>query len=330
MSAVGKVRRLLHLLERLQSGRTFNTKELADFCGVSRRTTFRDLKVLQDSGLPILYDAEKQGYWLATGKYLPPTDFTLEETLSLLILAQELGSKERGVPFQELARDAALKLQSNLPGELSTYVGEYASTINIHSEPHADLTNHKAVYEQVIQAISEKKKMRIRYESLYEKKEIQTLLSPYRLLFQRHTWYVIGRSSLHRAVRTFHLGRILESELTEDEYETPARFNLQRYLGNAWSLIRERNNRVKVTIRFQPLVAKNVAEVAWHKTQKLSWNRNGTLDFTVTVDGIQEISWWIMGYADQAEVLEPTTLRTLISTRASNMAKQYMIKKRKQ
>ncbi|MCA8998054.1 MAG: HTH domain-containing protein, partial [Planctomycetaceae bacterium] len=110
MQAIRKIRRLLNLLERLQSGRTFNVTELADFCKVSRRTIFRDLKALQDSGVPLLYDSAKQGYWVPRSTMLPPTELTLEESLSLLILAQELGSRDRGLPFQEAARDAAVKI----------------------------------------------------------------------------------------------------------------------------------------------------------------------------------------------------------------------------
>jgi predicted DNA-binding transcriptional regulator YafY len=323
MSSIAKIRRLLHLLERLQSGRTYNAAQLADFCSVSRRTIFRDLKTLQESGIPILYDSQRQGYWLTSGDYLPPTDLTLAETLSLLILAQELGARERGIPFQEVARDAALKLQSNLPEHLRNYVGEFVANVEIQSEPHADLKAGKIHYQRMIDAITNRCKIRIRYESLYEQSEIRTLVSPYRLLFQRHTWYVIGRSSLHRAVRTFHLGRILESELTEDRYEIPPRFNLNRYLGNAWNLIRERGARTEVVVRFQPLVARNVAEVSWHKTQRIVWNEDGTMDFHVTVDGIHEISWWVLGYGDQAEVLRPDALRKLIAERVQRMAKCY-------
>jgi proteasome accessory factor B len=50
------------------------------------------------------------------------------------------------------------------------------------------------------------------YESLSEAASLVTKLSPYRLLFSRHSWYVIGRSSVHREVRTFHVGRIQSLE----------------------------------------------------------------------------------------------------------------------
>lgn len=329
MSSIGKIRRLLHLLERLQSGRIHNAKELAEFCNVSRRTIFRDMKTLQDSGIPVLYDASKSGYWITGGAYLPPTDLTLAETLSLMLLAQEMGSKRRGIPFHGIARDTALKLQSNLPNHLRQYVGELSESIQIDTEPHADLEDKQLHYERTLEALTSRKKIRLRYNSLYDRKVIRTLVSPYRLLFQRRSWYIIGRSSLHRSVRTFHIGRIQDSELTEDDFTPPPRFSLQRYLGNAWNMVRERGERCEVVVRFQPLVANNVAEVAWHKTQRVIWNSDGTMDFEVTVDGIHEISWWIMGYGDQAQVLRPQKLVDLITSRVERMAESYQVGKPK-
>lgn len=325
MSSIGKIRRLLHLLERLQSGRIHNTKELSEFCDVSRRTIFRDLKTLQDSGVAVLYDSSQAGYWIASGAYLPPADFTLAETLSLMLFAQELGSQQGGIPFYGLARDAALKLQSTIPNHLRQYVGELNTAVKIKMEPQASLSAKQQHYELILKALTSRLKVRLSYDSFYEQKVIRTLVSPYRVLFQRRSWYVIGRSSLHRAVRTFHLGRIETSELTDDPFEFPPRFRLDRYLGNAWKFVRERGARHNVRIRFQPLVARNVAEVAWHKTQRLIWNEDGTLDFHVTVDGLSEISWWIMGYAEQAEVLDPPELIEEISKRVQKMAAIYAV-----
>lgn len=327
MSAIDRIRRLLSLLERLQSGQMYNARELAEFCGVSRRTTFRDIKSLQDSGIQVLYDASKCGYWIPTSNLLPPTDFTLEETLSLILLAQELGEPQTGVPFQECARDAALKLLSNLPNHLRQRVGEIASSVRIVTEPRAAMDNGREHHERFLEALTAHRKIRVRYDSVSDRKVIRTLISPYRLFYQRRGWYVIGRSSLHRSIRTFHIGRIQQSEITDDEYEMPPRFSLLRYFGNAWNMIRERGNRHDVIVRFQPLVARNVAQVTWHKTQRLVWNDDGTLDFHVTVDGLSEISWWISGYADQAEVIQPTKLIELLQERVRRMAEIYGVAK---
>jgi len=78
-----------------------------------------------------------------------------------------------------------------------------------------------------------------------------------------------------------------------------------------------------VVIRFSKLVAQNVAEVNWHKTQRLALNDDGSLDFKVTVSGLNEISWWILGYGDQAEVLKPAKLRRLVADRVAKTARLY-------
>jgi proteasome accessory factor B len=66
-----------------------------------------------------------------------------------------------------------------------------------------------------------------------------------------------------------------------------------------------------------------VAEVLWHKTQQTTFNADGTLDYRVTVSGLSEISWWVLGYGDQAEVIEPVALRKLLAERSARMAALY-------
>jgi predicted DNA-binding transcriptional regulator YafY len=328
MSAVGKIRRLLNLLEHLQTGRVWSTADLMAACQVSRRTVFRDLKALQEAGVPVLYDAARQGYWLPSDKYLPPTQLSLSETLALITLSLEAGRSERSIPFLEGAREAALKLQSTLPARLSGYSNELMSSLKIDTEPLAQPREGRAHWRNALESLTSRKKLRIHYRSFFEEKDIHTLLSPYQVLFRRHAWYVIGRSSLHRSVRTFHIERILQSSLTEDDYVIPPRFSLKQYLGHAWNMIREKNARTQVKVHFQRLVARNVAEVNWHPTQKIVTYEDESIDYSVTVDGIHEISWWILSYGDQAEVLEPPELRALIADRIRNMAAMYR-KKRK-
>lgn len=323
MPSIKRIRRLLQLVELLQFGRSYNSHQLAELCGVSRRTIFRDVRTLQQSGLHILYDERRQGYALSDPLFLPPTDLTLEETLSLLVLCHELGNTERGVPFQRSARAAAQKLLSNLPRRLRDWVGELSGNIAIRLEPHNPLDESQPYYDLLTQALSERRQMRVSYHSLTDGQVIQTRLSPYRMLFNRRSWYVIGRSSLHRAVRTLNLGRIQKAELLETRFQIPPRFSLERHFGNAWNLIRQRGQRQRVTVRFQPMVAHNVAEVRWHKTQRITWNDDGTMDFQVTVDGLREIIWWILGYGDQAEVLEPPELRREILRHAETLRETY-------
>ena len=106
-------------------------------------------------------------------------------------------------------------------------------------------------------------------------------------------------------------------------FALPRSFDLDRHLGNAWHLIPSAGRDSHVIVRFKSLVARNVAEVIWHKTQRTKLLADGSMEFRVTVSGLNEIAWWILGYGDQAEVLQPAKLRRLIAQRARNMAAMY-------
>ena len=289
---------------------------------MSRRTIFRDLDVLRQAGVPLVYDEQIQHYHVPSTYFLPPTNFTPEEALALLVLCNDLGDRSQ-LPFFDPARSAALKLASSLPRQLRDQLRLTSDAVKIRMEPINPLAGQQPVYERLLEAISLRRCVRIKYHSLAEKKLIGTQLHPYRLLFSRRSWYVIGRSTLYRDTRTFNVGRIRELDLLEDRYQIPRGFSLDRYLRNAWHLIPEPGPDREVVVRFSKRVAQNVAEVAWHKTQRLEFNDDGTLDFKVTVSGLGEISWWILGYGDQAEVIRPAELRKILAGHAARLLARY-------
>ena len=273
MASVDRLHRLLRLVELLQSGRHYNSNQLAFECSVSRRTVFRDLNLLQGSGIPITFDEQRQGYSLPSRMFLPPTDLTLEESLSLLVLCYELGDDEHGIPFHASARSAAVKLLSNLPSNFREHVGDLTEAISVRLPSHNLLPNAKSHYDLLVQSISKRRQIRIQYQSFAENDEISTVMSPYRILFNRRSWYLIGRSTLHREVRTFNIGRIIKAELLDSNYKVPPRFSLERYLGNAWSLIREPGKSHKVIIRFQKTSCPKCGRSAMAQNTKISLER---------------------------------------------------------
>lgn len=165
--------------------------------------------------------------------------------------------------------------------------------------------------------------MHITYGSLTEWETIETSLRAYQLIFAKHSWYVLGRSSLHGEVRTFNLARVLSIETLAEKYTIPRSFNLDRHFGDAWCMIPTPGLNSHVVVRFTHLVAKNVAEVQWHKSQTTRILSDKSLEFHANVSGLDEISWWILGYGDQAEVIKPARLRRLVCQRAKNMVRIY-------
>ncbi len=323
-----RTERLLRLIAILQSGRGHNVASLASACHVSRRTIFRDLDTLRDAGVPVRFDSERQHFHIPGQYYLPPTNFTHEEALAVIVLCHELGSENR-LPCYDAAVSAAVKLENCLPPNLREEVREVAGRMNIRLHSANTLDEHRDHYNKLVQAIGERQCVRIQYGSVAEAQTIQTKLNPYQMLFNRRSWYIVGRSSIHRATRTFNIGRIQHLEVLDERFKLPKNFSLDRYLGNAWNLIPEPGPDKEIHLRFQAQVAQNVAEVNWHKTQRIEYRDDGSLDFYATVSGLHEISWWILGYGDMVEVISPGKLRRMIIDRIQKSAAIYAEKPKK-
>lgn len=317
-----RITRLVKLLQELLDGAGHNPDSLAQACQVSRRTVFRDLEALKEAGVPLKFDKHREKYSVPSGYFLPPTNFTAAEALALIALASEVGHKGQ-LPFYEASQSAAQKLVATLPAPLQDELELKSKAIRIRLPATGKFENHRGVYNQLLESRATGKMVRIDYQSLTEWERISTKLSPYHLMFHDHSWYVVGRSSLHKEVRTFKLNRIAGLEPLNESFSVPKTFRIERYLGNAWRIIPGPGADVRVHLRFRELVAQNVAEVNWHKTQAIKFHEDGTLDFEVQVTGIYEISWWILGYGDQVEVIAPKKLRKLVAQRAKNMVAMY-------
>lgn len=316
------ITRQVRLLLTLAVGGPHSVKSLMAATGASRRTLFRDLDVLRDAGVALEYDRRHDGYTLADALRFAPGQLSTTEVVSLVALAEQVGD-DRHVPFFSPAGDAARKLQSRLDAPEKAQLADLASAITLVPNGVADLDTKQREFEQLLAARRDRQVLRMSYASLTEWEEISTKLRPYQLIYSRHSWYVVGRSSQHREVRMFKLSRIKSLEPTDEEFTMPRGFSVKRYLGNAWRIVPEPGKDLAVVVRFSPLVATNVAEVQWHPTQRLEPQPDGSLLFHATVAGVNEISWWILGYGDQAEVLKPSRLRNLIAERARSMARLY-------
>ena len=70
-----RLSRLTAILTQLQTKRLLTATALADKFGVSVRTIYRDIRALEQAGVPILTEDGK-GYTLMEGYRIPPVMFT--------------------------------------------------------------------------------------------------------------------------------------------------------------------------------------------------------------------------------------------------------------
>ena len=312
-----RVSRVVRILTTLQASESYSPVDLEKLLCVSRRTVFRDLKELQNIGVPYKFDKKRGGYSIDPKFFLPPIDFNLAEALSLLLLMHKI-SHHIPMPFANSALQVGLKIENRLPANIKEYCRTALQNISVSSGKSAGVNLLDNIFAELQKAIHKGQKVKLVYDSLFDKKVIETVLSPYHLMFRNRTWYVLGKSQLHGQVRTFNLGRIKSVEKTSLYFSVSDSFDVYDHFGKAWSMIPE-GRIYDIKLRFLPKVAKNVSEVQWHCTQKNRWNEDGSVTVEFRVDGLGEIAWWILGYGDQVQILSPEALRKIVIQKAQSL-----------
>jgi len=300
---------LLQLITLLQSGSAGSAKDLMSELGVSRRTLFRDLKVLQLAGIPYYHDSTS-GYQVARSFFLPPISLTIPETLGLMLLGK-FAAGRRDMPLRDAALGAIHKLTATIPEPIRGACGDLMANVTVNPGAQATQATGNRFYTDLQRCIDEGRVCSVTYKSPVEPEPFNCRLKPYALHFVTRAWYVLGYTDSHKEVRVFKLSRFSSIQPTESRFTRPARFNAQDKLGKAWQLIPE--GRVyRVELEFTPKVATNVSEVLWHPSQQHHLLPDGRCRMTFEVDGLGEIAWWLCGYAGQVRVLKPAALRTRV------------------
>jgi len=316
---ISRISRIVRVLATLQSGQDYTTDDLAGMLGKSRRTIFRDLKDIQQAGIPIYYDKIKHSYTIDQKFFMPPINLNAQEVLSLflLIFRSHLNS-----PFKNSALFAGHKIESNISRDLRKYCNEALQHISVGSKPQVKVNLHDDRFAQLLKAIMKKKIMNIHYYLPMKREIIITDLYPYHLRHDGFQWCLIGKSLFHEEIYTFNINQIREMNVLDKCFIMDKEFDLNEYLGRAWSKKPE-GRLYHVKLKFTPDTAYSVAEVQWHNTQKVTFQEDGSAIIEFRIDGLREIIWWVLGYGDKVKVLAPEVLQKRIAQMARNMLKNY-------
>ncbi|MEI7657739.1 MAG: WYL domain-containing protein [Phycisphaerae bacterium] len=317
-----RLHRLLAIVTLVQARSTWTAKTLATECGVDERTIYRDLNDLAESGIPITFDDQAGGYRINADFFLPAIHLSIEETLALTLLCEEI-AKPQQIPFTLPAWKALAKIQSTLPQSIREEASERSRNIAVRTSQAISSDDDADVYQRMLAATVNRKALVCRYESL-DPTSSQDLFDfePYSLFFCVRAWYAIGFHSGRQAVRCLKLNRFTKVSPTQRPYDIPADYSLDAFLGNAWRMIRG-TPETDVVLEFTPSFAQTVGDTLWHRTQSLDYREDGSALFRCRVAGFDEISWWILSHGPNCRVIEPPALRDLVRDLAARTAALY-------
>lgn len=299
--------RLDLMLYKLQHGGAITATGCAAEFSISQRQAWRDILALQNEGHPIYNNEQKPGEYLMLDSLKSKACLTGRESLALLMCVQAFESAYS--PFYGALQLGRQKLLDALPENVKTAVLETLAVTDVETLERYRVKDE--LFEKLLTAACDRKQIRMSYRSNSSSSELtQRLIDPYGLVFKMQAWYLVAFCHLRNEVRVFRPDRIERYNVLPEPEEPvvwPEGFSLQKFFDNSWGIGRGAEQQVRM--RFLPEVAKQVKRSAYHPTQKFVDLQDGSVEMHVMVNGLWEITRWILSFGSVVEVLEPEALR---------------------
>lgn len=218
-----RLSRLTAILIQLQTKRLITAPNLAEKFGVSVRTIYRDIRALEQAGVPILTE-EGKGYSLMEGYKIPPIMFS-ESQANALILAEQLVLKNKDTSFIKDYTEAVDKIKAVLRQAEKDKANLLAERTrfdqNLNRERNSDNIS------QIQQALTNFQPIAIDYTN-EQGTSTRRVIEPFALLSTNENWLLVAWCRLRETFRYFRLDRIKKLEILSDTFE-PHKMTLQEY-----------------------------------------------------------------------------------------------------
>jgi len=299
-----KLNRIVAILTHLQSSRVVKAQELADRFDVSLRTIYRDIRTLEDSGVPVVGEAGT-GYTIMEGYRLPPVMFTREEAGSF-ITAEKLMKKLTDENLGNHYESAMFKIKSVMRAADKDWLDNLENSISVH--PNRVLFNKDVpnALEIILEAIADKRQVILHYKTQF-KEPSERHIEPIGIFHASNFWYFTGYCTLRNDYRQFRTDRILGIKKSDKGF-TKTHPTLEE--------LRARETDLPVT-KVRIAVDKKLATYMGNTKYEYGFvSQEETDDKVIMTFMTHYLNYgferWYMMYADQSEVLEPQELKDAV------------------
>lgn len=330
--------RVTSLLLLLQTRSVVTARFLSDHFNVSERTIYRDIRTLENAGVPIGAEAGV-GYFLERGYRLPPVGFTLDEAASLLLGERLLVSSLDVNSLQDF-KQALNKIRAVISSSDKDFLSSLETDIevlptgsqfpiddvnqHVQTDRVTALTSQDSPQEQdslkapggvphsgdrwlreCRSALVRRQVVDISYTALSSHQHTRRHIEPIGLFYYSWHWHLIAWCRLREAYRDFRLDRVLSFSPQAEQFARHSRLTLQQYLNERPG----QDELQEVELFFGPEAARFVGE------QRYMF---GFIDEERQQDGVkmrfltpvpEYMARWLLQYTDDVEVISGDSIR---------------------
>jgi predicted DNA-binding transcriptional regulator YafY len=300
--------RLLAMVEALRVARRgLTAAQLLERTGGSRASTYRDLNILREVGLPIdkLPVAGEMRYML--------TPDSSAQRVTTLQLAALMTGRRALSPLEG----------TRLVRELDELMRQAAPRPRITLRVHVPLSHAVAPAHLTIidRALDQGKCVRIRYRGVDDTAPTWRLIEPVELRVSAQQPYVVAYDRADARYKTYKLARVSQVQLLGERAQAVADYDPKTCFEHSrgiWS-----GSAYDVAVQLNASVARFAAEWPLQREQTILDLPNGDVVVRARVAGLQEPLRWVLSWGRNAEALEPAELRQMVIDEMSEALGAY-------
>ncbi len=334
MSHRGDLTERTFLLPLLIAERPHSQRELARYFHVHTKTIKRDLDILGRAHPIVSYREGREVHYtyLEGYKYHPP-ELTPSELAALLLAQNSIAATTlttAGAPFADFGRSLLEKVRTAMQPVMRQRLDALAGVLGSATVSAKDFTAHTRTIDQLISAAVDQRRVLLKYYTLARGVLTERKVDPYSLYFDPDgaTLKLVAFDHLRDRLTPFSIDHIRSIEETGERFIRPENFDLREYLiQNCFNGIH--GDPITVRLRAYGVTARVFAERQFHPSQRVideinerstgtadkvrSNARNAASEETITIElrvaGGRGLVRFILSWAPDVEVIEPTELR---------------------
>ncbi|MFV1883761.1 MAG: helix-turn-helix transcriptional regulator [Balneola sp.] len=316
---MNRIDRLTAIIIFLQGRKYVPIEELAERYSISERTAYRDLRALEEAGVPIGNEPGK-GYFILRGYHLPPVMFNKNEAMALLAaerMMQRWNNSELGRSFQS----ALDKIRSTLPSDEKEYFETMDSHIRnyYHFEVDNALSDDR-IFSFLQNAIFKKHVIELEYKRQYGEESTLRKIEPLGLLIMGRNWYLAGWCRLREDYRTFRLDRFQSYKLTGELINASDRHSLKDFYDRK---LHQEKDLKEVTIQLNKKLARMIGDQKhWHGWAWENVTDDG-VEMTFLTPSIEYTAYWLLSLGTSIKVIRSDEMKEKLRQLTQDLAEHY-------
>lgn len=214
------------MLTMLQSHKFVSAEKLSSKFGISVRTVYRDIRALDEIGIPVSFENNK-GYFIVQGYFLPPVSFSSEEANALVLMASLADRFADG----SIAKHASFALQK-VRAVLRSAEKEKADRLDSRIKVLNPKNERSDGLSEIQRSMTNSTILQIAYTDLKQRKT-QREVEPIGIIYYTDQWHLIAWCWMRNDYRDFIVKQISTIENTSKPFRKSDHISLDEHI-HSW------------------------------------------------------------------------------------------------